>query len=177
MKNPLLILCCLFPCLALANEDGSEVPVRMAFMPMMGGLNGQLGGGVDVAMGYGHLAAGVRHIGAEELCIMCQDAEEESQTSFLLGVRQEFAVGVLSFKSGFTKVNRLTKENFVSNGSMFSDPQYDLKKYDGFGVPFQFDLVLGGRYLGLDLSFLTLVDGEGGSAGFLIGLPMGLLRG
>jgi hypothetical protein len=163
-----------------AAWDSREEPaVRLTFMPMLGSVGGMPGVGGEFGMGYKALAWGIRASGGSEFCIFCSEPEKESQISFLLGVRDEFEIGVLSFKSGLTRIERTRRGQRIEDGGetgFFSTTEYEMHTHEGLGVPLQFDLILGGRFVGVDFSMTYLHDGEGGSTSILIGIPFGYLR-
>lgn len=163
-----------------AAWDSEEDPaVRLIFMPLIGTVGGMPGMGGEFGMGYKAVAWGVRASGGTEFCIFCGDPEKESQISFLLGVRHEFEIGVLSLKSGMTKLERTTRGDRIESGGgmgIWSTTEYEMLDYEGLGVPIQFDLILGGRFVGVGFSLSFLQDGLGGSSSVLIGIPFGYLR-
>ncbi len=157
---------------AAAAVSSSDPGVRLSITPLLGMVGGWPGAGIDFGMGVGHLALGIRHAGGTELCFMCDhESQSESQTSLLVGLRQEFEAGVISLRSGIANVDRNTLDARIEG-------EYGpgVRNYNGFAVPLQLDLILGGRYLGFCLSATFLADGDGGSGGFMIGLPFGMLR-
>ena len=159
----------------LVPTQGTAAPdpkIRLAVTPMLGLVGGLPGVGFDVGMGYGMGAWGIHYAQGTEFCIMCdRDPEREIQTSFLAGLREEFAYGSVSLKSGITTLERDSKDNSVES-------QYGpgVRKYQGYGVPFRLDLMLSGRFIGLSLSATVLTDADGGSGSILAGIPIGLLR-
>ncbi|GEM_PF-2614886 len=163
------------------NQDQTDL--RFALIPLVGGVHGLPGIGLDMGMGYRNLAWDIRMAAGSELCFICMDKESESQVSVLAGARQEFAMGVISIKTGVAKVWRTTKvelapgEKNVNPDDEFSTGYgYRLREFEGYSLPIQFDLLLGGRFIGLDFSLTVLTDRDGGSTGFMVGLPLGLLR-
>jgi hypothetical protein len=163
-----------------AAWDSREDPaVRLSFIPLLGSVGGMPGVGGEFGMGYKVLAWGIRASGGSEFCVFCGDPEKESQISFLFGVRSEFEIGVISLKSGLTRIERTKRGEQIEDGGgmgFFSTPEYEMRNYEGLGVPLQFDLILGGRFVGVDFSMTFLQDGEGGSTSILIGIPFGYLR-
>ena len=163
--------------LAFAPVRGGIDPgIRLAVMPMAG-LVGQLelGAGVDVSMGYGRAAWGIHYVNAKGFCVLCDPngvgPETEIQFGLLAGLREELSFGSISLKSGITRLERDSKDY----GREYPQGPF-LRRYRGFGVPFQLDLVLSGRCIGLALSATVLADADGGSASLLAGTPFGLLR-
>jgi hypothetical protein len=160
----------------LAPTQGAAEPdpkIRLAVTPMMGMAGGLPGLGIDLGMGYGMAAWGIHYANGSEICLLMCDGEPEAetQTSFLAGVREEFTYGFISLKSGIAMVERQTR-----NTDIITDYGYGIRNYEGFGVPFQFDMSLSGRFIGLSLSVTVMADSDGGSGSIMAGIPVGLLR-
>lgn len=146
--------------------------IRVALTPMLGLVGGFPGGGIDVGMGYHRAAWGIRYAEGTQFCLMCdRDPERERQLGFLAGVREEFSYGSISFKSGVVLLDRDILDNSIE-----SDYGPGVRNEEEVGVPFQLDLILGGRLIGLSLTVTVIADAGGGSGGIMAGVPFGLLR-
>ena len=157
---------------AHAGLPPGDPGIRLAVTPMLGLVGGFPGAGIDMGMGYGRLAWGFRYAEGTEFCIMCdRDPERERQIGFLAGVREEFAYGSIAFKSGIAMLDRDILDHSIES-------QYGpgVRNAEGIGIPFQLDLILGGRFIGLSRSATVMADHEGGSGGIMAGGPFGLLR-
>jgi hypothetical protein len=175
MRKPLLSLSLLFllaPSLSRAAEVPADPGLRFSITPLIGLVGGWPGAGLDVGAGMGHGAFGFRYASGSELCFMCdRRSETETQTAVLAGLREEFSPGVIAFRSGFAVIERDTKDADFGN-----EIGPGIRNHTGYGVPFQLDLALTGKYVGICLSATVMADGDGGSAGLMLGLPVGLLR-
>ncbi len=89
----------------------------------------------------------------------------------------EFPAGTLSVLTGLSHYSGIHKDNFVTNGSFFTESDYDLKEFDGYGTPLEFNFILGGTGVGLGLSLIMNINDSNPSTGFFVGIPFGLLRG
>jgi hypothetical protein len=161
---------------SFAVEDPEPHAPNFTFTPLLGQVGAHGGLGFDMTLGIGYAAIGFRRAASEEFCLFCADAESESQSAFLAGVRLPLPAGSLSARTGFAAVKRVRKENFVSDGSFFSEPRYDLRTFEGMGVPLQFDLQAGGRFVGFCLSVGGVFDRDGGAVDAMIGMPFGYLH-
>jgi hypothetical protein len=172
MKKLLLLLSLLLPN-AHADLVATDPGVRLSITPLIGTEGGNLGAGFDIGFGIRHVALGLRYASGAEYCMMCdREPEYEKQMSVLAGVRQEFEIGVISLRSGIAQVERDTRD-----GSLPRIYERDgVRHFNGLGVPFQLDLTLSGRYVGLSVSLTALADSDGGSGGLMLGLPIGYLR-
>ena len=173
MKKTFLILCMLL--LSQARAQDFLVPhdpgLRLTVMPLVGLVAMKPGIGFDLGMGYGHLAWGARIVGGAEACFICnRSPEEEVYSSFMAGARTEFSQGAIVFKSGIAKVHRATRDPADVHGDG------RLIDYDGYGIPFQLDIMWGGRVIGLCVSAMALADKDGGSGSLMVGIPIGLIR-
>lgn len=149
------------------SAAGADPKLRLALTPMLG-ITGRLGVGADVGMVHGRAAWGLHSAYVSEVCVMCdRDPETEGQVGLMAGVREEFGYGSVSFRSGIAMIARDTKDYDFTHG---------VRTYKGLGVPIQLDMMVGGRFIGLSISVMVLVDGDGGSSGLMAGIPFGLLR-
>jgi hypothetical protein len=184
MNKPILILVLmLLSPLSRSRAQTGPVPhdpgLRFTVMPLLGSVGGLPGIGVDIGMGAGHWAWGGRLSGGTELCFMCTGRREETQISALIGARQEFPVGVIALKTGISKMTRASRGAQIphyDDGYKEYHVEYETVNYRSWGVPFQMELTLGGRYVGLCLTATAMADGDGGSGGIMLGIPLGLLR-
>jgi hypothetical protein len=175
LKKPFLLLS-LLALLAMpkarAEATSVDSSLRFSVTPLIGLVGGWPGLGIDLSLGYGLGAFGFSLTGGSEMCFMCDRASEsESQTRVLLGARKEFSAGVITFRSGIAAIERDTKDSRVS-----TEYGPGIRHFAGYGVPFQLDLALTGKYVGIGLSATVMADGDGGSAGLMLGIPIGLLR-
>lgn len=175
MKKLLVVSALLVLSLApLRGEAADDPKVRLALTPMLGLVGGMMpGAGIDMSMGYGMAAWGIRLAHGEEFCLMCDsgDPGSETQIGFLAGVREELAYGSISLKSGIVLLDRDTPD--ISANKYY---ETGIRNYKGVGLPFQLDLMLSARYIGLSFSATVIADGDGGSASLMAGIPVGLLR-
>lgn len=157
---------------ARAEAESASEKLRFSITPLIGVVGGWVGAGIEFGAGYGHAAFGIRHAAGAELCIMCDHApRSETQTIVLAGVREEFSTGVMTFRSGIAAIERDRKDSRVPD-----DYEPGIRHFAGYGVPFQLDLFLTGKYLGIGLSATVVADRDGGSGGIMLGIPIGLLR-
>lgn len=175
MNNPFVVPALLLLLLAPTRGAAASDPkIRLAVTPMLGLVGGVPGVGVELGLGYGKAAGGIRYADGTQFCLMCYDEvpASETQIAFLAGVREEMTHGSISLKSGVVLVDRDTPDDSPDTGY----GPAGFRNYKGFGIPFQLDLMLSGRFIGLSLSATVVADGDGGSAGLMAGIPFGLLR-
>ena len=176
MKKLIVVFSLLFlfsaPSQAAADSD-PDPKIRFAFTPMLGLVGGLPGMAAELGMGYGMAAGGIRYADGKQFCLMCYDEApaSENQIALLAGVREEMTHGSISLKSGVVLVDRDTPDGSPDTGYGSAG----VRNYNGFGIPFPLDLMLSGRFIGLSLSATVVADGDGGSAGLMAGIPVGLL--
>jgi hypothetical protein len=172
MKKLIIAFALLFLTGAHAGPLSSDPGVRVAVTPMLGLVAGFPGVGIELGMGHGRLAWGLRYAEGTEFCMMCEGgSERERQIAFLAGGREELTYGSIAFRSGIVLLDRDVPDNSIESRYMDG-----VRAEKGFGIPFQLDLILGGRFIGLSLSATVIADDGGGSAGIMAGIPFGLLR-
>ena len=163
--------------LAASDVTGAyQAGPRASLMPLVGFVGGKPGIGLDLGFGYGPMALGARISAGNSLCIMCPAAEGETQASLLAGLRHEFPAGSVSLRSGISHVERTTTTRYQVEPGMNSEYDYHYRQFDGLGIPVQLDVLLGGRFVGGNLSMTAMLDRDGGSIGVMAGLPLGYLH-
>lgn len=160
-----------------AFETMAPAPdIHVWINPMAGGISPGPAWGLGLNASRGAFMGSVRYIAANEVCIMCEDSEEMRQTLFLFGPKIESPLGYIAVMSGVSNESGTRKENFVREGSMFSDSDYDVVAYSGFGVPIVLDLNLTTRYIGIGTSFIANINSHNPGAGLMLNLPLGSIR-
>lgn len=153
---------------------GPEVHVWINPMVGKAGPGPALGIGLNASRGS--FMGSARFIAADEICIFCDESEEMRQSLFLFGVKREGALGYFAVMSGLSRESGIRKENFVREGTMFTDSEYDVVSYDGFGVPIVVDMNLTTRYIGIGTSFIANINNHNSRAGLMLSLPLGSIR-
>lgn len=160
-----------------AFETTAPAPdIHLWINPMIGGAGPGPAVGIGLNASRGTFMGSVRFIGADEICIMCDASEEMRQSLFLFGAKHEGSLGYFAVMSGLSRESGIKKENFVREGTMFSDSEYDVVDYSGFGVPIVVDLNLTTRYIGIGTSFTANINSHNSSAGLMLNLPLGSIR-